>query len=123
MMYSTPFMYGYMTLNNSDSERENLLLPLHKLLFLISSTACFNAQTGQNKAFVTPVVHWLEQEIAPWVHYERSIQRPIVSQEDALPQSCISLPANKTKSGSYRELTPSPSRAWLIKLKVDLTEN
>ena len=105
-------MYGYMTLNNSDSERENLLLPLHKLLFLISSTACFNAQTGQNKAFVTPVVHWLEQEIAPWVHYERSIQRPIASQED-----------NKTKSGSYRELTPSPCRAWLIKLKVDLTEN
>ena len=29
-------------------------------------------------AFVTPVVeHWLEQEIAQWVHHERSIRRPI----------------------------------------------
>ena len=29
-------------------------------------------------AFVTPVVkHWLEREIAQWVHYEESIRRPI----------------------------------------------
>ena len=29
-------------------------------------------------AFVTPVVeHWLEQEIALWVHHEGSIRRPI----------------------------------------------
>ena len=29
-------------------------------------------------AFVTPVVeHWLEQEIAQWVHHEGSIRRPI----------------------------------------------
>ena len=29
-------------------------------------------------AFVTPVVeHWLEQEIAQWVHHELLIQRPI----------------------------------------------
>ena len=28
--------------------------------------------------FVTPVVeHWLEKEIAQWVHYEGSIRRPI----------------------------------------------
>ena len=28
-------------------------------------------------AFVTPVVeHWLEREIAQWVHHEGSIQRP-----------------------------------------------
>ena len=27
--------------------------------------------------FVIPVVeHWLEQEIAQWVHHEKSIQRP-----------------------------------------------
>ena len=32
-------------------------------------------------AFVTPVVeHWLEQEIAQWVHHEGSIQRPITPQ-------------------------------------------
>ena len=30
-------------------------------------------------AFVTPVMeHWLEREIAQWVHHEGSIQRPIV---------------------------------------------
>ena len=29
-------------------------------------------------AFVTPVVeHWLEREIAQWVHNEGSIQRPL----------------------------------------------
>ena len=29
-------------------------------------------------AFVTPIVdHWLEQEIAQWVHYEGLIQRPM----------------------------------------------
>ena len=29
-------------------------------------------------AFVTPVVeHWLEREIAHWVHHEGSIRRPI----------------------------------------------
>ena len=29
-------------------------------------------------AFVTPVVeHWLEREIAQWVHHEVSIRRPI----------------------------------------------
>ena len=29
-------------------------------------------------AFVTPVVgHWIEQEIAQWVHHEGSIRRPI----------------------------------------------
>ena len=29
-------------------------------------------------AFVAPVMeHWLEREIAQWVHHEESIQRPI----------------------------------------------
>ena len=29
-------------------------------------------------AFVTPVVeHWMEREIAQWVHHEGLIQRPI----------------------------------------------
>ena len=29
--------------------------------------------------FVTPVEHWLEREIAQWVHHEGSIQRPIAN--------------------------------------------
>ena len=44
-------------------------------------------------AFVTPVVeHWLEQEIAQWVHHEGSIRRPIHHERTLLPRSYISLP-------------------------------
>ena len=33
---------------------------------------------AHNTAFVTPVVeHWLERELAQWVHYEGSIRGPI----------------------------------------------
>ena len=55
-------LYGvrHMVTDHSDSERENLLLP-HGLLFLISF--CY-----------TIVEHWLEREIAQWVHHERSTQ-------------------------------------------------
>ena len=36
-------------------------------------------------AFVTPVVeHWLEREIAQWVHHEGSIRRPIAPPANAL---------------------------------------
>ena len=36
-------------------------------------------------AFVTPFVeHWLEREIAQWVHHEESIQQPIAPSENAL---------------------------------------
>ena len=36
-------------------------------------------------AFVKPVVeHWLEREIAQWVHHEGSIQRPIAPLANAL---------------------------------------
>ena len=54
---------GHMIKDHSDSERGNPLPP-HRLLFPITS-----------KAFVTPVVeHWLEREIAQWVHHEGSIR-------------------------------------------------
>ena len=52
-----------MVKDHSDSERGNPLLP-HRLLFLISSN-----RIAHTTAFVTPVVeHWLEREIAQWVH-------------------------------------------------------
>ena len=36
-------------------------------------------------ALVTPVVeHWLEREIAQWVHHEGSIRRPIEPRANAL---------------------------------------
>ena len=45
MMHSTHFIYGYMVSHmvkdHSNSERENLLLPLHGLLFLISIKCYF----------------------------------------------------------------------------------
>ena len=35
-------------------------------------------RTAHTMAFVTPVVdHWVEREIAQWVHHEISILRPI----------------------------------------------
>ena len=35
-------------------------------------------KVAHTTAFVIPVVkHWLEREIAQWVHNERSIQQPI----------------------------------------------
>ena len=64
-MHSTHFIYGYMA---SDSKRENLM-PLHGLLFLISSKGSFvyhpTDRITHTKAFVTPVVeHSLVQELA-----------------------------------------------------------
>ena len=36
------------------------------------------AMIAHTTAFVTPILdHWLEREIAQWVHHEGSIQRPI----------------------------------------------
>ena len=61
--------------DHSDSEIGNPLPPIQGLLFLISSKGsfiCIIPQTAHTTAFVTPVVtHWLEREIAQWVHHER----------------------------------------------------
>ena len=61
-----------MVKNHSDRERGNLLPP-HRLLFSISSKGSFICtipdRIAHTRAFVTPVVeHWLEWEIAQWVH-------------------------------------------------------
>ena len=53
-------------------------LPLHGLLFLISSKEsfiCTIPQTGFHLQWsITPVAeHWLEKEIAQWVHHESPI--------------------------------------------------
>ena len=67
-------LYGvrHMVEDHSDSERGNPLLP-HRLLFPISSKGSFICiipdRTIHTIAFVTPVMeHWLEREIAQWVH-------------------------------------------------------
>ena len=69
--------------DHSDSERGNPLPP-QGLLFPISSNGSFIC-TIPETAFVTPVVeHWLEREIAQWVHHEGSIRRSIVPWANAL---------------------------------------
>ena len=68
-------LYGvrHMVKDHSDSEKGNPLSP-HRLLLSINSKGsfiCTIPHTGytHTTAFVTPVVeHWLEREIAQWVH-------------------------------------------------------
>ena len=83
--------------DHSDSERGNLLLP-HGLLFPINSKGlfCMHHPTDRithTTAFVTPVVdHWLEREIAQWIHplKDRS-DDPSHHERTLLPRSYISL--------------------------------
>ena len=67
-------LYGvrHMVKDHTDSERGNPLPP-HGILFPISSKGSFICtiphRITHTTAFVTPVVeHWLEREIAQWVH-------------------------------------------------------
>ena len=70
--YLRLYSVKHMVKDHSYSERGNLLLP-HGLLFLISSKGSFIVIIPQT-VFDTPVVeHWLEREIAQWVHHEGSI--------------------------------------------------
>ena len=68
---------GHIVKDHSDSKRGNPL-PQHGLFFPISSKGTFNCtlpdRTARTTTFVTPIVeHWLEREIAQWVHHEGSI--------------------------------------------------
>ena len=67
-------LYGvrHMVRDHSDSEKGNPLPP-HRLLLLINSKGSFICtipdRITHTMVFVTPVVeHWLEREIAQWVH-------------------------------------------------------
>ena len=68
-------LYGvrHMVKDHSDSEKGNPLPP-HRLLLSISSKGFFYMhhpidRIAHTTVFVTPVVeHWLEREIAQWVH-------------------------------------------------------
>ena len=68
------WLYGvrHMVKDHSDSEKGNPLLP-HRLLLSINRKGSFICtipdRITHTTAFVTPVVeHWLEREIAQWVH-------------------------------------------------------
>ena len=70
-MHSTHFylrLYGvrHMVMDNSDSEKGNPLLLNSKGSFYMHHPT---DRITHTTAFVTPVVeHWLEREIAQWVH-------------------------------------------------------
>ena len=58
--------------------REKERKPLHGLLFPIFYMHHPTDRIAHTTAFVIPVMeHWLECEIAQWVHHEGSICRPI----------------------------------------------
>ena len=88
---------GHMVRYHSDSERGNPLPP-HGLLFPVNSKVFYmhhpTDRIAHTTAFVTPVVeHWLEREIAQWVHpmKDRS-DDPSHHERTLLPRSYISLP-------------------------------
>ena len=72
---------GYMVKDHSDSQRVNLLLPLHGIFFLISSKGCFNiciiSQTEyyiyHGLCYTSPGALVGTRVIAQWVHHEGSI--------------------------------------------------
>ena len=58
------YVIRHMIKHHSDSQRGNLLLPLHGVLFRISSKGYPSDRTAYTLTFITPVVeHWLEQKI------------------------------------------------------------
>ena len=70
---------GHMVKDHSNREKGNLLPPLHGLLFPITSKGSFicNRQDTTYIAFVMSIgEHWLEWEVAQWVHHKGSIWWP-----------------------------------------------
>ena len=66
-----------MVKDHSDSER-GIQLPPYELLFPICSDIYPTYRITHTTDFVTPIVeHWLEREVAQWVHHAGSIQRLI----------------------------------------------
>ena len=92
-------LYGvrHMVKDHFDSEKGNPLPP-HRLLFPINSKGSFICtipdRIVHTTAFVTPVVeHWLEREIAQWVHPMKDRSNdPSQHKRTLLPRSYISLP-------------------------------
>ena len=77
MMHSTYFIYSYMVKDiimakdHSDSKSGNPITSKGSFIYIILQ------RITHTMAFGTPVMeHWLEQEIAQWVHHEGLIQWP-----------------------------------------------
>ena len=83
------------------------LEPSGEMLFIIVPMEQFPVlASAHTMAFVTPVEeHWLEREIAQWVHHEGSIRRPITPQSyiSGAPvfqtlKQCVTSPFKNTKA-------------------------
>ena len=91
--HSTHFIYGYMASDmvkdHSDSEKGNPLPP-HRLLFRLTARVLLYAPSHRQDS--TYQEHWLEREIAQWVHpmKDRS-DDPSHHERKLLPRSYISL--------------------------------
>ena len=88
---------GHMVKDHSDNEKGKPLPP-HGLLFPIKQQGLFymhhpTDRIAHTTAFVTPVVeHWLEREIAQWVHATKDrSDDPSHHERTLLPRSYISL--------------------------------
>ena len=95
-------LYGvrHMVKDHSDSEKGNPLPPLFHFFYMHHPTD----KIAHTTAFVTPVVeHWLEREIAQWVHpmKDRS-DNPSHHERTLLPRSYISLLIRRVTSYSSK---------------------
>ena len=93
MTHSAHFIFGYMTSGvwqrTTSIERGETCCHNSRAYFRLAAR---NLLYTPPIVCVTPVVkHWLEREIAHWVHYEGSIQWPITPWAQPLPLSYISL--------------------------------
>ena len=105
--YSTHFIYGYMA---SDIWLRTILIVRKETCchhigysFLLTARVLYmhhpNDRIAHTMAFVTPVMeHWLEREIAQWVHPMKDWpDDPSHHERTLLPQSYISLLCYKTR--------------------------
>ena len=113
MTHSTlNFIYGYVIRNmvkdHSDSCGHmgySFWLAAWVLLYAPSTERIAHTMT-----FVTPIVeHWLEWEIAPWVHHEGSIRRPIapwMKKQLSLLQNDVSACDHLKRAGTHLSCLP-----------------
>ena len=111
--HSTHFIYGYMA---SDIWLMTILIVREETCcrhigysFRLAARVLLHVQDkiAHTTAVVTPVVeHWLEREIAQWVHHEGSIRRPIAPRANALTTEIyLALQYRKLKQ-SERHIAP-----------------
>ena len=89
------FIYGYMVSDILIVREETCCCHMGYFFWLTARVLLYAPSHRQNNtAFVTPVVeHWLEREIAQWVHHEGSIRWPITPW--ATPHSQLSIGRRK----------------------------